>query len=125
MSEYHHGLDADTWYHMFQEKGMGIFDSFSLLDHEIIVLLGRCCVGRECITPVLKKENWSLERFVKAQETLGFDEDGIAMFVGEFSVLDDINYKPMTPLDMRMYINKTYTWEQLTEMGHDILKTYK
>ena len=108
MDDYY-GLTADQWYAQFQEKGMDVFLNRKLSDSSIIEILGRCCIGFESITPTLKKSGWSIDRLIQAEIDYGLDSDSLKIVVGEYLAMEEFDYKNMTPYEIRLHLNKTYS----------------
>lgn len=70
-------------------------------------MLGQYCIARECITPVLKKSGWSLERFEKAQREWGARSDFLEELIGDFKCLDAVDYHNMSPIELYDHISRT------------------
>ncbi len=125
MMESYFGLSAKRWYDEFSKKGMDIFSENSVPDSDILIILGRCCVGREIITPVLIKNNWTLDRFIEAEKKLGVDTESLQMMVGEYLEYSNIDHRRMNPREMRALIDSNFDLRTLMSKGATALQNYK
>ncbi len=123
--ESHFGLTWREWYNQYEEEEMDIFKDKNLTDPNILMLLGRCCVGFEMITPTLKKANWNIERFIQAEIDYGIELEGLGLMVGEYLTIEDMDYKNMEPEKIREKLGSDYTIKDLTARGKIALQDYK
>ena len=117
VGEFCTGFTAVSWNLMYVDMGMDLFDLFDFSDAEIIKILGDCCVSKEDILPSLKKADWNLDRIIIAEKVLGVDKRDLHGLIGEYFILDNIDYKNMDVFDMKKYITTTYSRDDLIEKG--------
>jgi len=86
------------------------------------LLLGRCCTGFEMITPTLKKAGWTLDRFIEAEKDYGINAENLSLMVGEYLAINNIDYKNMTPFEIRKYINSNFDMGTLSIRGDAALQ---
>ena len=123
--ESYFGFSANEWYTKYQEKGIDIFEDRNIEDSDILMLLGRCCTGFELITPTLKKAGWTLDRLIKAEKDYGIEYENLSLIVGEYLAMDKIDYKKMTPFEIRTYINSNYDLGTLSTQGGAALQNQR
>jgi hypothetical protein len=97
----------------------------ALLDEELVFVFSRFCGAKEYLVPVLKKEWRDLLRFARMEKKLLQDDyESIYLFVGKFIALDWCPAENTELFEMRQWLYKKYTLEELSLIGKGYVESH-